>query len=687
MAVANWIVEPKDAEAVALAAALDLHPLAASLLCRRGVTTVEAARRFLHPNLDDLADPLALPGMDRAVERVAAALAAGQHIAVHGDYDVDGISATAILVRGLQALGGDPRWYLPHRFHDGYGLGLRAVEALAAQGAQVLIAADCGITATESVGRARALGCDVLILDHHVPGAERPEATIVAPPRGIGAGAPLCAAGLAFAFVRALRRRLGATPSQPGLVSLAALGTIADVVPLLDDNRRLAAAGLTEMHEAPLVGIRALADVAGIAAVDAWHVGWQLGPRLNAPGRLGDPSPALRLLLTDDAQEARPLADLLDATNRERQAVLGRVLAEALIQAEEDARAPAFVVAGEGWHPGLVGLVAGRLAERYRRPAVAIALDGDVGRGSARSVEGFDLTEALGACAHHLLAFGGHAMAAGLSVMREAVPEFRRAFQERAAAGAEAWAMLPSLRIDAEVRLSEVTPSLVDALERLGPFGAGNPEPLLASRGVRAVNRRLVGGGQHLRMDVTDGEALVEAIGFAMAARGELLLFTEAPIDLAFVPERDRLAPDRVRLRVQALKVPGMDPESILTDTGALLDRLFQHAAEYLDETRGDGIEEAAALYTKVVGVTFAGRQEALAALRPGDPLRLVREPANVHDPHAVGVLAPDGRQLGYLRAPLAGRLSPSIDAGARYRATVLAVTGGGDRSLGVNIF
>jgi len=687
MAVESWIVEPKDAEAAALAAALDLHPLAAAMLRRRGVTTVEAARRFLHPSLDDLSDPLALPEMPGAVERVALALAAGQSIAVHGDYDVDGISATAILVRGLRALGGDPGWYLPHRFQDGYGLGLRAVEALAARGAQVLIAADCGITATESVGRARALGCDVLVLDHHVPTAERPEATIVAPPRGSGT-APFCAAGLAFAFILALGRHLGAaSPLQPGLVSLAALGTIADVVPLLDDNRRLAAAGLAEMRAAPLAGIRALASVAGIADVDAWHVGWQLGPRLNAPGRLGDPSPALRLLLTDDPQEARTLADLLDATNRERQAVLGRVLAEALVQAEEDAGAPAFVVAGDGWHPGVVGLVAGRLAERYRRPVVAIALDRDAGRGSARSVEGFDLTEALGACGPHLLAFGGHAMAAGLSVTREAVPEFRRAFQARAAAGAAAWTILPRLRIDAEVRLSEVTPSLVDALERLGPFGSGNPEPLLASRGVRAVNRRLVGGGQHLRMDVTDGDALVEAIGFAMAARGELLLFTEAPIDLAFVPERDRLVPGRIRLRVQALDVPGMDPESILTDTGALLDRLFQHAAEYLDETRGDGVEEAAALYTKVVGVTFDGRQEAIAALRPGDPLQLVREPGNEHDPHAVRVLAPDGRQLGYLRAPLAGRLSPSIDAGARYRATVLTVTGGGDRSLGVNIF
>ena len=684
-----WIVEPEDARAAALAAALGIQPLTAALLRRRGVTTVEEARRFLHPRLDELADPGALPGMDRAVERMAAALAAGRGIAVHGDYDVDGISAAAILLRGLRPLGGDPLWYLPHRFHDGYGLGIRAVETLAAQGAQVLIAADCGITAAEAVGRARTLGLEVVILDHHTPAGERPDAVIVQPARDAGAPAPLCAAGLAFAFLLALRRHLGIVPFlQAGLVSLAALGTVADVVPLLDDNRRLAAAGLAEMRTAPLVGIRALADVAGIGgAIDAWHIGWQLGPRLNAPGRLGDPSPSLQLLLTDDPTEARGLADMLDAANRERQEVLGRILGEAVAQAEENAQAPAFVVAGEGWHPGVVGLVAGRLVERYRKPVVAIALDGTAGRGSARSVEGFDLTEALGACGPHLLAYGGHAMAAGLSIAREALAAFRRAFRDQAAARAAALEALPHLRVDAEVRLSEITGPFVRELERLGPFGAGNPEPLLGARGIRAINRRLVGDGQHIRMDVTDGAAVVEAIGFAMAARSELLLFTEAPVDLAFVPERDRLDPDRVRLRIQALEVPGMDPESILADTGALLDRLFRRAGEYLAETRDDGIEEAPALYTKVVGVTFDGRQDAVASLRPGDRLRLIREPANAHDPHAVRVAAADGRQIGYLRAQLAGRLSPSIDAGARYRATVLAVTGGGDRSLGVNIF
>jgi single-stranded-DNA-specific exonuclease len=241
--------------------------------------------------------------------------------------------------------------------------------------------------------------------------------------------------------------------------------------------------------------------------------------------------------------------------------------------------------------------------------------------------------------------------------------------------------------VDAEVRLEDLTAAWVDEVGRLGPFGAGNPEPVLAVRRVRALNRRVIGDGRHLRLDVADGSATIEAIGFSMAGPAELLTFTEAPVDLAVVPERDPANLDRVRLRVVALEIPGTDPERILADTGALVDRLFARASDYLGEARYDRVEDAPALYTKVVGVTFDDRQKALAVLRPGDGLRLVREPANPHDPHAIQVVSQDGQALGYLRAPLAGRLSPSIDAGARYRATVEGVTGGGDRTIGLNIF
>ncbi len=684
----TWVVAPPDDESPALAAALEVPPLVAALLRRRGVVTVEAAREFLRPRLDALSDPAVIAGIPRAVEVIDRALRSGRPIAIHGDYDVDGISATALLVRGLRALGADPLWHLPHRLRDGYGLGAGGVDALADRGASILVAVDCGISAHEAVARARTRGLDVVILDHHEAQSAYPPAAIVEPARDLGPGAQLCAAGLAFVFLWALRRHLGHVPAIPAdLVALAALGTIGDVVPLLGDNRRLAAAGVEQIRTAPPVALRALMDEAGVAGpVGAWHVAWQLAPRLNSPGRLGDPTPALRLLLTDDSEEARALARAIDEANRERQHVLACVLDEAVAQAEADPQAPAFVLAREGWHPGVVGLVASRLVEQYRRPAVVIALAEGAGRGSARSIEGFHLVEALEACREHLIGFGGHAMAAGLSLAANAVEGFARCFSVTAAA------RIPPersrrLSVDAEVALPDLTTSLVTDLERLGPFGPCNPQPVLAVRGVRAVTQRLVGDGSHLRIDVTDGRMLVEAIGFAMADRGELLTFADAPVNLAFVPELDRFEPGRVRLRLRGLEVVGVEPETVLADTGLLVERLFRHAADYLGEARYGGVEDAPALYTKVVGVTFEGRQATLADVRPGDRLRLIREPANPHDPHAIRVGTDDGRILGYLSAPLAGRLAPSFDVGARYRATAVALTGGGDRTLGLNIY
>jgi single-stranded-DNA-specific exonuclease len=680
-----WRIPPPDPEALSLAAALGVHPLVAAILRRRGVTTPEEAREFLDPRLDRLTDPLAFPGMQEAVDAVGEAIRSGRPLAIHGDYDVDGIAATAILVRGLRAVGADPLWYLPHRLRDGYGLGVNAVDALADRGARLLLAADCGITAHAAVERAAERGLTVVVLDHHTPPAERPPALIV-DPGGRKEGAPPCAAGLALFFLWALYRHLGHAHRVPEeLAVLAALGTVADVVPLRGDNRRLVAAGLARLRDAPIPGLRTLVEVSGIQGpVGVWHVGWQLAPRLNAPGRLGDPTPALRLLLTDDPAEAHDLAWALDAANRERQAITDRVLEEAIAQAESDGGSPAVVAAGKGWHPGVVGLVAGRLVELYDRPAVVIALDEAAGRGSARSVEGFDLVDALALCRDSLLSFGGHSMAAGLSIAPEAVEDFRRAFFRVAA---ERLVREPvRLDVDAEVRLPELSVDLVAQLDRLGPFGVGNPAPVLVARGVRTVAGRLVGNGEHLSLTVTDGSAVVDAIGFQLGPWIDLLTLTEARVDVAFVPEVDRAAPERVRLRVRALDVPGLDPGAVLANTELLVDRLFARASDFLGRPSYGGVEQAAQLYTKLVGVTFDARQEAISSVRPGDPLRLRREPGNPHDPHAIQVTTGDGRLLGYLNARLAGRLAPAVDRGARYRVTVAAVTGTAP-TQGVNVY
>ena len=711
-----WSIAPADADALEFARALGVHPLVAGLLRRRGLVSIEAARAFLGPALEDAGDPSRIPGMDAAVALVAGAVRAGRPIAIHGDYDVDGITATAILVRTLRGLGASPSARLPHRIRDGYGLGIAAIEALAAQGAGLLIAADCGITAIDAVGRARALGLDVIVLDHHEPAEARPDAAVVEPgDRGEDDAAP-CAAGLAFFFAWALRRALGCAPALPAdLAALAALGTVADVVPLVGDNRRLVAAGLRQMRTEPPLGVRALLEEAAISGpVDTWHIGWQIAPRLNAPGRLGDPRPALDLLLTDDPAEARALARTLDEANRERQMILDQVLTDAVGQVESAVRSEAgvpaaIVVAGEGWHPGVVGLVAGRLVETYRRPAIAIALAGPGGRGSARSVRGFDLVQALAGCGSHLAAFGGHAMAAGLSIDREAIPAFRECFAGRVA-GALTGRPEEPLAVDAEVALADVTPSLVAEINRLAPFGLGNPSPVLAVRGVRPVARRLVGDGAHLGMGVTDGATFADAIGFSMGGWIDVLTLTGAAVDLAFTPEIDAGpgagGTGRVRLRLRALDVPGVDMDAVLRDTGLVVDRLFRRAEDFLGEARYGGVEDAAAFHTKAVGVTFGDRQAVLGTLRAGDRLRLRREPANPHDPHAVEILTEDGRPVGYLNARLAGRLAPLMDRGTRYVASISGLTGGastvadtslmpepdagrdsGVRSLGVNVF
>jgi single-stranded-DNA-specific exonuclease len=695
-----WNVAPADADAGEFARALGVHPLVGALLWRRGLRDATSARAFLAPSLDDLRDPSAVRGMTGAASLVADAVRAGRPIAVHGDYDVDGITATAILVRTLRVLGASPRWRLPHRIRDGYGLGAPAVEELAAAGARCLIAADCGITAVDTIARARALGLDVVVLDHHEAGDAWPDALVVAPAPDED-GAP-CAAGLAFLFAWALRRALGCAPARPDeLAALAALGTIADVVALTGDNRRLVAAGLHQLRADPPLGIRTLLEEAAIAGpVDTWHIGWQIAPRLNAPGRLGDPAPSLDLLLTDDPGRARVLARSLDALNRERQAVLEQVLTEATAQVEDAAGAAAvkpmgLVVAGEGWHPGVVGLVAGRLVEAYGRPAIAIAMAGGAGRGSARSVAGFNLVEALGDCAGHLRGFGGHAMAAGLSIDAAALPAFRECFAGRAAAALADRPPAP-MHVDAEVTLPELTPALVGELGRLAPFGAGNPSPVLAVRDVRPVARRLVGDGTHLGMGVTDGAVFVDAIGFSMAAWSDILTLTGAAVDLAFTPEldpgaagRDGRGGGRVRLRLRALDVPGVDINAVLRDTGAMIDRLFRRAGDFLGGSRYDGVDDGSAVHTKAVGVTFGGRQAVLATLAPGDRVRLRREPANPHDPHAVEVVTVDDRPVGYLNARLAGRLAPLMDAGVRYVATATGLTGGGEpgHALGVNLF
>lgn len=694
MPEARWVISEVDAAARdRLCAALGVDPIVAHVLVNRGYDTPEQARRFLDAPLDALADPEEIADMPVAADRIAAAISAGERLAIFGDYDADGVSATSTLVRGLSALGGRMSFYIPSRFTDGYGLNDTALTHLAAGGARLIIAVDCGVTAVDEVRRARERQQEIIVVDHHEPPPALPEALAVIDPKRQDRASPFreyCAAGLAFQLLRAVRRRLGHPGMPVECLDLAALGTIADVVPLIDDNRILARWGLARLTSAPGVGLAALIRVAGLTGeITARQVGFAIAPRLNAAGRLGDASQAVRLLLTDDPAEAETIAIHLDQENQHRRLLCDQILAQAVQEVESTGRhlAPAIVLAAEGWHAGVIGIVASQLVERYYRPVVLMALDQGMGKGSARSIAPFHMVDALSQCAELLVRFGGHAMAAGLTISADRVPEFMARFTEVAAARLSPDDLVPSLAIDAEVSLDAITESLARQLRHLAPHGAGNPAPVLAVRGLQAVTTSVMGDGVHLRLGVTDGHHYAEAVGFRLGDASELLAFTRARVDLAVSVALDRWEErERVQLIVQDLKTPGLDLTEVLTDSRLLVERLFTRADDYLPDGPL-GLEEAGAFHTKVVGVTFEGRQQIVQTLQPGDPLVLRREPDNPHDPHAVKVSTASGAQVGYLSARVAARLAPSIDAGTSYAASVSQVTGGGDRSYGVNVY
>src|SRR3954468_634400 len=437
--VLRWrIVPPPDpAQVQALATALKLPAALAGLLVQRGYSTEDAARRFLRPSLTELSDPWRLAGMAEAVEAIVATVRSGGRILVHGDYDVDGQCASTLLTRALRVAGADVLPFLPHRLRDGYDFGPAGLEAAKAAGASLVLTCDCGITAHDTVLAARASGIGVVVTDHHLPGAQLPPALAVVDPQredDDSTAKALCGTGIAFKLVQALVPALGLPANLPfHLLDLVALATVADVVPLQGENRILVKHGLKLLANSRWPGVRALVEATGLTGkeIRARHVGFVLGPRLNAAGRVGDASDGLRLLLSDDPAESAALAQQLEALNVERQALDQRMLEEALEQVERTTdleRDAGFVLVGDGWHPGVVGIVASRVVERYGRPTFLIAFDGEIGKGSGRSISRFDLHAALLSCGDLLERYGGHHMAAGLTIHRSRLEEFRERF-------------------------------------------------------------------------------------------------------------------------------------------------------------------------------------------------------------------------------------------------------------------
>jgi single-stranded-DNA-specific exonuclease len=530
-------IEPYDlGAALALERELGVSHVLAQALVRRGLGEAEAASAFLEAR--DEHPPSAFAGIERALALIEGHVQAGTRITVHGDYDVDGVCATAILVRALRALGADADWFIPSRIEDGYGLSIETVERLAARGTRLLITADCAITAVEEVAAARARGIDVVVTDHHHPRPDGavPDCPVVHP---VVCGYPcaeLCGTAVAFKLAQAL----GASTAADDL-ELVALATVADLMALKGENRRLVRRGLAALAGTAKPGLRALMAVAGVdpSALNAGALGFRLAPRINAAGRLRRADAGVELLLTDDEQRAAQIASELDEANSERRAVECQIAWEAESQALELGERSAYVLAGEGWHPGVIGIVASRIAERFHRPAVLIALDRDGAcSGSARSVPGFDLLGALHACAEHLERYGGHRAAAGLSIQRERLEPFRDALERHADATLTDELRQPVERVDAIVSGSELGLALAEELELLEPCGMGNARPRLLVPGARLHDLRPMGeGGRHARFMVAAGGTRTPAVAFG--CEGRLKAHAETPIDATFRLERN----------------------------------------------------------------------------------------------------------------------------------------------------
>jgi single-stranded-DNA-specific exonuclease len=556
----RWIFPAERAELAAadldeaarvVAGELALHPVAARVLVARGYRTPAEASKFLSDALTELPDPFLMKGLPQAVERILQAILTKESVTLYGDYDVDGVSSTALLTTFLRQVGLEVRTYIPHRLGEGYGLNRGAIERLASEGTKLLVTLDCGITSHAEIQRANELGMNVVVVDHHAVPEVMPPAVAVLNPLQPGCDYPtkwLCAGGVTFNLCMGLRKVLrergfftSSGKAEPNLkqhLDLVALATVADVVPLTGANRVLVTHGLKELTAGRRPGVRALKDVAEVGGLEitAGTVGFRLGPRINAAGRLDDASVGLQCLLAKDYESALPLARALDSANAERQQIERNMLNSAIEQAEEAVNrgARGLVLSSPTWHPGVVGIVASRIVERFHRPSILIGVHDGMGKGSARSIEGFHLYDAIKSVSGHLARFGGHKAAAGLSIEPSKLAAFTADFERVAGERLDDAALVPRCRIDALVNAKELDEATVTALQRLQPFGMGNPEPVLALKhqvaSPRVLQNKQPGEPGHLKLTL-EGAPALDVIGFKQADRVGL---TEGPVDLAF---------------------------------------------------------------------------------------------------------------------------------------------------------
>jgi single-stranded-DNA-specific exonuclease len=506
----RWIVREHDAErAASLARVLGVSPILAALLINRGYADERAARVYLSPAYDQLHEPYAMLGMKEAVARLQYAITTGERVLIYGDYDVDGTTGTAILLRALKLLNANVGFHVPHRFTEGYGIQQAALEKAFADGCKLVVSVDCGIRAHEPLHWSRQVGLDVIITDHHLPDEKEgaPPAFAVLNPNQVGCEYPdknLAGVGVAFKLVHALFRENGREAQVPAFMKVVAIGTVADVAKLTGENRTIVAIGLRDLARVANPGLRALISVAGCGdgkGMTAYDLGFRLGPRINAAGRMDAASAVVELFDTRDSEEARRLANHLDARNEERKTVQQQIIDLAIAELGEDPKDNyVAVIAGEGWHRGVIGIAASKIAERLNRPCVVLSVDGEVAHGSGRSIEAYHLLNGLTACSDLFEKFGGHSHAAGITIKPERIAELRRRLNEHAASVLTPQDLEPLVNIDLEVPPESIAFPLARELEALEPFGAGNPRPAFMTKNLRSLSEPAVIKDRHLKM-------------------------------------------------------------------------------------------------------------------------------------------------------------------------------------------
>jgi len=562
----QWILgqQPQAEAVIDLAQQLNIPKIIASILLSRNISSFDDARYFFRAGYDDLYDPFLMKDMDKAAHRLIRAIEDQERILIYGDYDVDGTTAVSMLYLFLVEQGNDVQFYIPNRMKEGYGLSALGIERAADYQADLIITVDCGITAIEEVKLARQMGMDVIVSDHHEPGSALPEATAILDPKREDCPYPfkeLAGVGVAFKLLQAVAQLKGLGEDYcRSFLDLVALGSVADIVPLIDENRVLVRLGLEGLNNCSRIGLNSLIHTSGLMgkSIGSGQIVFILAPRINAVGRMGNAERAVWLLVTEDEQEARQIADVLESENRTRKNIDEETFHQALHILEEEyeeGRDSSVVLAKEGWHSGVIGIVASRVAEHIYRPTIMIAMEDGVGKGSARSITNFDIYQALKECSDLLIDFGGHKYAAGLTIDPKNIPAFRKRLDKVAASRLQKEDFIQKVIYDAEISLSEITDKMIRLLKEFSPFGPQNIRPVFLSRDIQVVGTPRIVGNNHLKFRIRQGDKIFDSIGFDLGHLFYRLAPGEENLDMVYVVEENFWnGHSKIQLRVKDLR-------------------------------------------------------------------------------------------------------------------------------------